>query len=207
MFDHLKNFTTGEGHWTDFDILKPVVLEMFNKHKVKSILEIGFNIGYSASLFLESDPDNKCKYTSVDIGRWEDTKKAADAVKSLYPDRFSFILKDSKYVYPDLEDQVFDLIFIDGDHSPLGVQRDIALALKLKIPLLLFDDWHPADSLQGQYSNGVKVGCDSYAKQNKIKLLEVYDLKREQDKIALYKNDSIHPTENILKRQLQFLSP
>ena len=197
MFDHLKDFITVEGHWDDYEIYQPIVLEMFNKHKVKSILEIGFNIGHSSSLFLATDPDQKCHVTSVDVARHKDTKAAAEAVKSLYPDRFSFIISDSRKVLPQIRSSMFDLIFIDGDHSTLLVQNDISLGLHLKIPFMLFDDWH---------FPGVRKGCDIYQNSGKIKLHEVYNLRRD-GRVALYKNDSIHPTQNLLKRQVQLLSP
>ena len=72
------------------------VQDIYNQYKVESILEIGFNIGYSASMWLEFDPDKKSTLTSVDIGIHADTVKAAEAVKNLHGDRFSFILSNSK---------------------------------------------------------------------------------------------------------------
>ena len=43
MYDFLKDFESPEGHWDDFDILKPIVIHLYNKYKIESILEIGFN--------------------------------------------------------------------------------------------------------------------------------------------------------------------
>ena len=56
---------------------------IYNKYKVKSILEIGFNIGYSASMWLEFDPDKKSTLTSIDIGIHKDTESCCFCSKKL----------------------------------------------------------------------------------------------------------------------------
>ena len=70
--------------------------------KIKEILEVGFNIGYSSSMWLEFDPDKKSCITSIDIGIHKDTLPASKAVKDLHGERFSFILCDSKKVLKQL---------------------------------------------------------------------------------------------------------
>ena len=64
QYPHLAKFTTTEGHWHDRNVFRPTIQDLYNKYNVKSILEIGFNIGYSASMFLEFDPDKKSTITS-----------------------------------------------------------------------------------------------------------------------------------------------
>ena len=202
QYPHLADFTTNEGHWHDRNVFRPTIQDLYNKYKVKSILEIGFNIGYSASMFLEFDPDKKSTVTSVDIGIHAATVPAAKAVKNLHGDRFSFILCDSKKVRKQLEGQLFDLAFIDGDHSDIGVASDIRLCIDLQIPLLLFDDyWTYSDT------NGIRKVCTQFVHSKKMSLLKVYDLDTEQPKIALYRNDTIHTQKNTLARQLSSLSP
>jgi len=202
QYPHLADFSTTEGYWHDRNVFRPTIQDLYNKYKVKSILEIGFNIGYSASMWLEFDHDKKSTVTSVDIGIHADTVKAAEAVKNLHGDRFSFILCDSKKVRKQLEGQLFDLAVIDGDHSDPGVASDIRLCLDLQIPLLLFDDyWTYSDS------NGIRKVCDQFLHDRKISLLEVYSLDTEQPKIALYRNDTIHTQKNTLARQISSLSP
>ena len=202
QYPHLADFTTNEGHWHDRNVFRPTIQDLYNKYKVKSILEIGFNIGYSASMFLEFDPDKKSTVTSVDIGIHAATVPAAKAVKNLHGDRFSFILCDSKKVRKQLEGQLFDLAFIDGDHSDIGVASDIRLCIDLQIPLLLFDDyWTYSDT------NGIRKVCTQFVHSKKMSLLKVYDHDTEQPKIALYRNDTIHTQKNTLARQLSSLSP
>ena len=61
QYPHLANFNTTEGHWQDRNLFRPIIQDIYNKYNVKSILEIGFNIGYSASMWLEFDYDKKSK--------------------------------------------------------------------------------------------------------------------------------------------------
>tara|TARA_Y100001937_G_scaffold42166_1_gene59780 strand:+ start:7211 stop:7687 length:477 start_codon:yes stop_codon:yes gene_type:complete len=153
-------------------------------------------------MWLEFDVDKKSTLTSVDIGIHKDTVKAAEAVKNLHGDRFEFILCDSKKVKNQLKDRLFDLAFIDGDHSAVGVHSDIQLCMILQIPLLLFDDyWSQGDT------NPIRGVCEQFVKSKKLSLVKVYDLDVEQPKIALYKNDTIHTEKNTLSRQLSLLSP
>ena len=206
QYPHLANFNTTEGHWQDRNLFRPIIQDIYNKYNVKSILEIGFNIGYSASMWLEFDYDKKSTLTSVDIGIHKDTEAAAAAVKNLHKERFSFILSDSKKVKKQLQGQLFDLAFIDGDHTHQGVQNDIQSCINLKIPYLLFDDWHTYDE-HGRYTNGVKTTCDMFEKAGKISKVEIFDLKYDTDKLALYKNDTIYSTKKLLTKQIQLLSP
>ena len=97
---------------------------------------------------------------------------------------------------------MFDLAFVDGDHSDVGVASDIRLCIDLQIPLLLFDDyWTQTDQ------NGVRKVCNQFVQDKKLSLLEVYDLDSDQPKIALYRNDTIHTQKNTLARQISSLSP
>ena len=202
QYQHLANFKTTEGHWHDRNVFRPTVQDIYNQYKVESILEIGFNIGYSASMWLEFDPDKKSTLTSVDIGIHADTVNAAEAVKNLHGDRFSFILSNSKKVKNQLQGQLFDLAFIDGDHSDVGVASDIRLCIDLQIPLLLFDDyWTDQDQ------NGIRKVCTQFVHERKMSLLKVYNLDSEQPKVALYRNDTIHTQKNTLARQISSISP
>ena len=203
QYQHLANFTTTEGHWQDRNTFRPLIHDLYNRYNIKSILEIGFNIGYSASMFLEFDPDQKSTLTSVDIGMHPATVNAAEAVKNLHKDRFSFILSDSKNVKNQLVGQLFDLAFIDGDHSDLGVASDIRLCIELQIPFLLFDDyWTQQDQ------NGIRKVCTQFVHDKKLSQIKVYDLEGiHQPKVALYRNDTIHTQKNTLARQISTLSP
>ncbi len=200
QYPHLDKFHTTEGHWHDRNVFRPIIQDIYAQHNIQSILEIGFNIGYSASMWLEFDVDKTSNLTSVDIGIHENTVPAAAAVKNLHKDRFSFILSDSKKVKDKLKGQLFDLAFIDGDHSKTGVASDIRLCIDLKIPLLLFDDYWTYGE-----TNGIREVCEQFVEMKKLTLVKVYDLDKEQPKVALYRNDTIHTQKNTLARQISTL--
>lgn len=193
-FPHLADFKSKEGYWHKKDIFRPLIEYIFFDIRPDYMLEIGFNIGYSASMWLEFDPAKRIVVTSVDIGNHKDTIKAAEAVKKLHKNRFNFILSDSKLVKPQLKGKRFDLAFIDGDHSASGVAADIRLCLDLKIPYLLFDDWHLPDK-EGNEMNAIRSICEETF-SNELTKLKVFDLEGivpPSSKVAFYRNDTINP--------------
>lgn len=121
----------------------------------KNILEIGFYRGGSSFLMLNL---SEAKVTSVDpIFNITDVRmgkdiadektlhakefECVDKIKNEFGERFSFIKKSSTDIYEDVKDQSFDFMYMDGDHWEHGVRNDFNLALKLKIPYILVDDW------------------------------------------------------------------
>ena len=112
----------------------------------RNILEIGYFCGGSASMLLHL---SEAKLTSVDpmVNLYDPNVKHDGSIESVerlkngFPDRFTFIQKDSKLVRPDLVGQQFDLMFIDGDHRQIGIRNDFQLALDLNIPWVLVDDF------------------------------------------------------------------
>lgn len=184
-YRHLAEFKSKEGYWHSRDLFRHIIEDIYQNYDIKNILEIGFNIGYSASMWLEFDPANASKITSVDIGRHADTQKAAGAMEKKFGDRFEFILCDSKKVHEQLKGRTFDVAFVDGDHSGPGVYNDIELCLSLGIPVLLFDDyWVENDP------NPIRAVCEDFDhKMNKISLVKIYDIDTLNSKAALYKND------------------
>tara|TARA_R100000231_G_scaffold502_1_gene906 strand:- start:410 stop:1027 length:618 start_codon:yes stop_codon:yes gene_type:complete len=127
------------------------IFEMcLNYVKPKSVLEIGFYKGGSA--FIMMSLDKNLKLTSVDpvqnvatemTGQtdFSGEEKAIQTICENFPDRFTFIRKRSQDVRPDLEDQSFDMIYIDGDHWEDGIRNDFQLMLDLDIKYGLVDDF------------------------------------------------------------------
>lgn len=107
------------------------VVELINP---KRILEIGFNCGWGAALWL-----NICdaELTSVDISDKDETVNAAKYLEEKYNPRFNFKFRKD---CADLLKDTYDLIFIDGDHRESFIVEDIELAKQLNIPYILFDD-------------------------------------------------------------------
>lgn len=124
--------------------------ETINLVKPKSILEIGFNVGYGASMLLKL---SDAYVISLDKTSREETFIAVNHLTEKYQyeaphkdmvvgfyNRFHFLNVDSKSAYDHLKGHYYDLCFIDGGHEEENVTKDIQLCKDLKIPYLLFDD-------------------------------------------------------------------
>ncbi len=101
------------------ELLKKIV----NQPNIKNVMEIGFNGGHSANLFLSLNPE--IKVTSFDLGEHSYVHDAKEYIDIKYPSRHTLILGDSRLTLPKfirMNSTKFDLIFIDGGH-----EFDIAL--------------------------------------------------------------------------------
>ena len=104
------------------------------------MLEIGFNTGYSATLFLELlDLD---KFYSIDIGTHEHVRPLYTKFKKMYKDKFNCIIDDSLNIRKTfLNDIQYDLIFIDGCHSFELALNDFLFCIEPpKTKYILLDD-------------------------------------------------------------------
>src|SRR5262249_43760512 len=108
----------------------------------RSMLEIGFNLGYSAACWLGYGVPH---LLSIDIHPDPILQKAALVLADRYRERFQFMLSDSTHsdTLPVLEFRAFYCVFIDGNHELDSLLSDIRLAKALGIKHLLFDDWYP----------------------------------------------------------------
>mgnify|MGYP003632246198 CR=1 FL=1 len=103
-----------------------------------NILEIGFNRGNSALMWLEN---SNASLTSLDI---TDKPKSVSYLESTYKDRFTFRNMDSGQIlaYKLLMTEPFDLVFIDGDHSYQAVKLDAENSIELNTKYIVFDDYN-----------------------------------------------------------------
>lgn len=143
--------------------------------KPKAMLEIGFNMGWSASLWLSLS--NKLKLVSCDISAKEETIMAAKFLQLKYNKRFFYYMRNNEWL-PNLKNKFkYDLIFIDGGHLIKDVVADIELALELQIPHIGFDDFL-------EEFGEVQKAIQTFG--NKLEQVNV------NGNIALYKNKYTH---------------
>ena len=106
------------------------------------VFEIGFNGGHSAETILKNNENSKV--FSCDIGWHFYTKFGRWYLQKKYGDRLILFIGDSKKIIPDLEleNQKFDLIFIDGGHEYDDAIKDIVNCKKFanEKTILLLDD-------------------------------------------------------------------
>ena len=109
-----------------------------------SIMEIGFNAGHSALLFLASTPVTT-KVVSFDLGEYAYVFAAKRYIDSVFPGRHTLVTGDSTMTIPKYEEQVahrmkyletappllFDFIFIDGGHQGDIPGKDILNSMRL----------------------------------------------------------------------------
>jgi predicted O-methyltransferase YrrM len=83
--------------------------------KVKTAMEIGFNAGHSADVFLGANPS--LHLTSFDLGSHDYVTAAKEYIDKTYPSRHTLVLGDSTTTIPAHKQTTYDLIFIDGGHE------------------------------------------------------------------------------------------
>jgi predicted O-methyltransferase YrrM len=131
-------------------------IELYNdllKNK-KNGLQIGFNAGDSANLFLSI---NEGILLSIDINSHEYVEYANEYINNKYPNRHKLIVGDSTLVLPKLEKNIYDYIFIDGGHSFKVANQDIINCKNFsnKNTLIIIDDYVENEEWIRSYNKGV----------------------------------------------------
>ena len=109
-----------------------------------NVMEIGFNAGHSAEVFLRHNPS--LNLTSFDLGCHEYVLTAKEYIDSSFPNRHTLILGDSTITIPkyisDNPEKKFDVFFIDGGHDYHVAKADLQNCLKMasKDSVVIIDD-------------------------------------------------------------------
>jgi mannosyltransferase OCH1-like enzyme len=119
---NLFTYNLTRQYFDEFKLKQKNVIKLTNFDNVKKILEIGFNSGFSAVLFLNSNPN--INITCVDIGIHQYTIPCYNKIKEFYGDRIKLLIGSSLTVVPYINNN-FDLIHIDGAHDPIIAREDI----------------------------------------------------------------------------------
>lgn len=167
IFDHRNNLSkpvVGGTDWRFADIVAPAFCEILEIAKPAIVLEIGFNIGGSALMFLRINP--RLIYHSIDISF---NKKSVDYLETEFAG-FQFFNYDSKGIKPGEYSLMpcYDMVFIDGDHTEEGVRNDIEKSLLFNPDYLLFDDYrHPS------HSYIEKIVTEDY--KDKLEIVKIFE--------------------------------
>lgn len=139
----LSKPTIGGTDWRFADIVAPAFKEILEIAQPQEILELGFNIGGGALMFLSINEN--LHYCGVDIVH----NRASDYYLTNRFGGFKFVLIDSANIkdYLGYFSKEYDLVSIDADHSDEAVRRDIETALLFNPKFILLDDYrHPSHS-------------------------------------------------------------
>jgi len=142
-FFNKKNINITEGY---SQLNKAQCLEIISliNNEQTLIMEIGFNAGHSAELFLEN---SKAYVYSFDLGTHfhQYLKYGKKYINNTYPNRHTLVFGDSRITVPKfaINNSIeFDIIFIDGGHDYEIAYADLINCKKLanKNTILIMDD-------------------------------------------------------------------
>ena len=120
-------------------------------------MEIGFNAGHSAELFLSSNKN--INLVSFDIGDHEYINLGKQFIDKTYPGKHELIIGNSLTTVPEYfkkTNKKFDLIFIDGGHSYEVAKGDLINCKNLAHAktIVIIDDTINNNEWLYKYNNG-----------------------------------------------------
>lgn len=111
-------FINFEGHSQEAPPQVYDLIQLTNKPNI-NIMEIGFNAGHSAEVFLQNN--KSLTLTSFDLGLHQYVNAGKMYINATYPNRHTLIIGDSRKTIPayvkENKGTTFDFIFIDGGHD------------------------------------------------------------------------------------------
>ena len=137
------NINNFEGYSQEIKGQSDFLKNIINDKSIKNVMEIGFNAGHSAELFLSSNKN--INLVSFDIGQHNYTKLGKKFIDQTYPGRHTLVIGNSLNTVPKFiqdTNKKFDLIFIDGGHDYNTAKGDLLNCKKLSHPktIVILDD-------------------------------------------------------------------
>jgi predicted O-methyltransferase YrrM len=168
QFLNSRGFYIFEGYSQEVKQQVQDLINLTNKPNI-NVMEIGFNAGHSAEVFLNNNKN--LNLISFDLGEHNYVKTAKEYIDINYPNRHKLILGDSRITVPkyfnDNKEVKFDIIFIDGGHSYEIAKADVENCINLanKDSIIIVDDIYTPD---WRFNDAVRKVWDEYLSQNKL---------------------------------------
>lgn len=173
-YKSLESTISFEGHSSQVPEQCASLRSLCSSTSIKLAMEIGFNGGHSAELFLKS---NKfLNLISFDLGNHDYVSLGKNFIDNSYPFRHRLILGDSRSTVPKFSKEnpcvKFDFIFIDGGHDYDIAMADLVNCRRLSTPdtVVILDDTRSTPPIR-QWNEGPNKAWGELRAQGQIKEL------------------------------------